>query len=95
MEIKYSDEMRYALEEARNIAVYYHSPNVGTEHVMVAILRFPGESMTKTLFNIYRVDMDVLRTKIEELIENNEHKTESSPETIRMNIQTDNTLRLA
>lgn len=95
MEIKYSDEMRYALEEARNIAVYYHSPNIGTEHVMVAILRFPGESMTKTLFNIYRVDMDVLRTKIEELIENNEHKTETTPETIRMNVQTDNTLRLS
>ena len=95
MEIKYSDEMRYALEEARNIAIYYHSPNIGTEHVMVAILRYPGESMTKSLFNIYRVDMDVLRTKIEELIESNEQKIENTPETIRLNVQTDNKLRLS
>lgn len=95
MEIKYSDEMSYALAEARNIALYYHSPNIGTEHVLVAILRFPGESITKNLFNLYRVDMDVLRTRIEELIESNEHKTESDAETIRFNTQTDNTIRLS
>ncbi|MCQ2284097.1 MAG: ATP-dependent Clp protease ATP-binding subunit [Bacteroidales bacterium] len=95
MEFKYSDEMTYALDEAKKTAVYYHSQNVGIEHLMVAILRYPNESVTKNLFNIYRVDIDALRTKLEELIESNENKTESNIESIRFNTQTDNTLRLS
>lgn len=95
MEVNYSNEMKYALEEAKKIAVFYHSQNVGMEHVMVAILRYPNESVTKNLFNIYRIDMDTLRTKIESLIEENENKANGDIETIRFNIQTDNTLRLS
>ncbi|MCQ2276614.1 MAG: ATP-dependent Clp protease ATP-binding subunit [Bacteroidales bacterium] len=95
MDIKYSDEMTYALEEARKIAVYYHSQNVGIEHIMVAILRYPGETITKNLFNIYRLDIDVTRTKLEEMIENNENKVESTVDDIRFNAQTDTALRLS
>ncbi|MCR4857269.1 MAG: ATP-dependent Clp protease ATP-binding subunit [Bacteroidales bacterium] len=95
MEIQYSDEMTYALEEARKIAVYYHSQNIGMEHIMVALLRYPGESITKSLFNVYRLDVDLLRAQLEEMIEKNENKVESTPESIRFNTQTDNTLRLS
>lgn len=95
MNNKYSEEMVYALEEARKIAAYYHSPNIGMEHVMVAILRYPGESITKNLFNIFRLDIDVTRTQLEEMIDSNENKVECAPEEIRFNTQTDNTLRLS
>lgn len=95
MEIHYSNEMKYALEEAKKIAVYYRSQYVGMEHVMVAILKYPNESVTKNLFNLYRIDMDSLRAKIETLIDENENKAEVTVESIRFNVQTDNTLRLS
>ncbi len=95
MEIKYSDEMTYALEESGKIAAYYHSPNIGIEHITVAILRYPNESTTKNLFNIYRVDIDALRTKIEELIDSNENKVETDAANLKFNTQTDNMLRLS
>jgi len=95
MEIKYSDEMKYALEESGKIAAYYHSPNIGIEHLTVAILRYPNESTTKNLFNIYRIDVNALRTKIEELIDSNENKVEIEASQLKFNTQTDNTLRLS
>jgi ATP-dependent Clp protease ATP-binding subunit ClpC len=95
MEIKYSDEMKYALEESSKIAAYYHSPNIGIEHLTVAILRYPNESTTKNLFNIYRIDVNALRTKIEELIDSNENKVEIDATQLKFNTQTDNTLRLS
>jgi len=95
MEIKYSDEMNYALEESGKIAAYYHSPNIGIEHLTVAVLRYPNESTTKNLFNIYRVDIDALRTKIEELIDSNENKVEIDAANLKFNTQTDNMLRLS
>ena len=95
MEIKYSDEMKYALEESGKIAAYYHSPNIGIEHLTVAILRYPNESTTKNLFNIYRIDVNALRTKIEELIDSNENKVEMDASQLKFNTQTDNTLRLS
>ena len=87
--------MKYALEESGKIAAYYHSPNIGIEHLTVAILRYPNESTTKNLLNIYRIDIDALRTKIEELIDNNENKVEVDPANLKFNTQTDNTLRLS
>ncbi len=95
MEIKYSEEMKYAMEEAGKIASYYHSPNIGIEHLTVAILRYPNESTTKNLFGVYRVDLDTLRTKLEELIDSNENKIEDASTPLRFNTQTDNTLRLS
>ena len=96
MEIKYSEEMNYALEEAKKIAIYYQSPNIGAEHIMVAILRYPGPSITKSLLSdTYRIDTDAIRTKIESLIESNENIVENSIENIRFNTQADNTLRLS
>lgn len=87
--------MTFALEEARKIAVYYHSQNVGVEHIMVAILRYPEETISKNLFNIFRLDIDVMRTKLEEMIENNENKVESTVDDIRFNTQAEIKLRLS
>ncbi|MBR0304246.1 MAG: ATP-dependent Clp protease ATP-binding subunit [Bacteroidales bacterium] len=87
--------MKYALEESSKIAAYYHSPNIGIEHLTVAILRYPNESTTKNLFNIYRIDVNALRTKIEELIDSNENKVEIDATQLKFNTQTDNTLRLS
>ncbi len=95
MDIQYSQEMSYVLEESGKIATYYHSPNIGIEHLTVAILRYPNESITKSLFGIFRVDLDQLRTKIEELIDSNENKTTEDIPNLRFNTQTDNTLRLS
>lgn len=96
MEIKYSEEMNYALEEAKNIAVYYQSPHIGVEHLMVAILRFPGNSITKLLLNeVYKIDIDAVRTKMENLLDGNENKVEIAVDKIRFNTQVDNTLRLS
>lgn len=95
MEFKYSEEMKYALDEARKLAVNNHSQNVGIEHVMVSILRYPNESITKKLLNSYGIDVNRLCSKLEELIANNEDAEEKSIENIKFNTQVDNTLRLS
>ncbi len=95
MDINYSEEMKFALEEARKIAVQYHSQNAGLEHIMVAILRFPGETITKKLFEVFRLDADVVRTQLEEMLEQNENKVENNLTEIRFNMQTETVLRLS
>lgn len=95
MNSKYSEEMNYALEEARKTAVYYHCQNVGMEHLMIAILRFPGDTVTNNVFNVFRIDKDQLRANLEALLENNENKVDIPIENIRFNTQTDNALRLS
>ncbi len=95
MDIKYSEEMIYALEEARKIATQYRSQNAGMEHIMVAILRYPGDTVTKKLLHVFRLDIDLMRTQIEEMLDRNENKVEVSSENIRFNIQTETALRLS
>ena len=55
MEFKYSEEMKYALDEAKKLAISNHSQNVGVEHVVVAILRYPSDSTTKKLLSNYGI----------------------------------------
>ena len=95
MEFKYSEEMKYALDEAKKLAISNHSQNVGVEHVVVAILRYPSDSTTKKLLSNYGIDVNRLSAKLEELIANNEDAEEKSIDTIRFNTQVDNTLRLS
>lgn len=94
MEFNYSDEMKYVLEEARKVAVFYHSQNVGIEHMAIATFRFPMESITKRLIGRC-CNLDAIRTKLEELVDGNENKVETTIENIRFNTQADNTMRLA
>ena len=55
MEIKYSEEMNYVLAEAHELAKTYHSQQIGLEHLMVCLLRYPGESVTQKIFNIFQI----------------------------------------
>lgn len=95
MNSNYSEEMNFELEEARKTAVYYHSQSVGMEHLMIAILRYPGDTVTNMVFNVFRVDKDLMRTQLEALLESNENKADIPLEEIRFNTQTDNALRLS
>lgn len=95
MNSNYSEEMNFELEEARKTAVYYHSQSIGMEHLMIAILRYPGDTVTNTVFNVFRIDKDLMRTQLEALLESNENKADIPLEEIRFNTQTDNALRLS
>ncbi len=93
MDIKYSDELKYAIEEAKKLAVSYRSQSVGVEHIMVALLKYDQYSEMQQLFDIFKINKVSIRTKLEEMLENNEYKSEVSAENIKLNIQAENTLR--
>ena len=93
--IKYSEEMNYALNEAKSIAVFHQSPTVGVEHILAAVLKYPNDSECKRLFDIYRIDVNNLRTQIESIIDENEEKENRTVENIKMTPQAENTLRLS
>ena len=93
MDIKYSDELKYAIEEAKKLAVSYRSQSVGVEHIMVALLKYDQYSEMQQLFDIFKINKVSIRTKLEEMLENNEYKSDVSAENIKLNIQAENTLR--
>ena len=93
MDIKYSDELKYAIEEAKKLAVNYHSQSVGVEHIMVALLKYDQYSEMQQLFDIFKINKVSIRTKLEEMLENNEYKSDIPLENIKLNIQAENTLR--
>ena len=93
MDIKYSDELKYAIEEAKKLAVSYRSQSVGVEHIMVALLKYDQYSEMQQLFDIFKINKVSIRTKLEEMLENNEYKSDVSAENVKLNIQAENTLR--
>ncbi|MBP5650255.1 MAG: ATP-dependent Clp protease ATP-binding subunit [Bacteroidales bacterium] len=93
MDIKYSDELKYAIEEAKKLAVSYRSQSVGVEHIMVALLKYDQYSEMQQLFDIFKINKVSVRTKLEEMLENNEYKSDIPVENIKLNIQAENTLR--
>ena len=93
MDIKYSDELKYAIEEAKKLAVSYCSQSVGVEHIMVALLKYDQYSEMQQLFDIFKINKVSIRTKLEEMLENNEYKSDVPAENIKLNIQAENTLR--
>lgn len=95
MDLKLSDEMQYALEEAKKIAVFYQYQNVGIEHIALAIFKYPNYSTTMQIFDFFKIDIAPIRAKLEEMLEKNENKVETNIETIKFNIQTENMIRLA
>ena len=95
MEIKYSEEMLFAIEEAKSIAQNYSSPEIGIEHITLGILKSPHESELKRYFQIYRIDIHSIGNKLEEMLDDPENDFEAPNENIKMNMQTDNILRLA
>ncbi|MDX9891479.1 MAG: ATP-dependent Clp protease ATP-binding subunit [Bacteroidales bacterium] len=95
MDFKLSDEMQYALEEAKKIAIHYKYQTVGIEHVTLAIFKYPNYSTTMQIFDFFKIDMLPLKTKLEEMLENNENHVEVALEDIKFNVQTENMIRLA
>ena len=89
MEIKYSEEMKFALEEAKNVSVYYQIPLVGVEQIVVGICKYQEYSTVKSLFELYKVDMNLIRAKLEEMLSNYENKVEVSIENLKMTHQTE------
>ena len=95
MEIKYSKEMLFAIQEAKNIAQNYFSPEIGIEHITLGILKSPHESEMKIYFQAYRIDVRSLENRLETMLNNPENNFEEADEKLKMNMQTENLLRLA
>lgn len=95
MDLKLSDEMQYALEEAKKIAVFYQYQNAGIEHVALAIFKYPNYSSTMQIFDFFKIDIAPIKEQLEEMLDKNENKVESDIDTIKFNIQTENMIRLA
>lgn len=93
MDVKYSEELQYALDESKKIAMAYRSQSVGIEHITIALLKYPNFSELQQLFDIFKINAVNLRTRLEELVDQNENKTDAPDENIKFNIQAENTLR--
>ncbi|MCR4965422.1 MAG: ATP-dependent Clp protease ATP-binding subunit [Bacteroidales bacterium] len=93
MEYNFSPEMVFAFEEAKKIAIQYKSPFIGVEHIMLAILRYPEQSITKNLFDLYQVDRDALANKFEEMLSQVESDG-TAEENPRLSVQAENTIRV-
>ncbi|MBO4488138.1 MAG: ATP-dependent Clp protease ATP-binding subunit, partial [Bacteroidales bacterium] len=93
MEYNFSPEMVFAFEEAKKIAIQYKSPFIGVEHIMLAILRYPEQSITKKLMDLYQVDIEALANKFEEMLGQVEADgpAEENP---RLSVQAENTIRV-
>jgi len=95
MEIKYSEEMNYVLAEAHELAKTYHSQQIGLEHLMVCLLRYPGESVTQKIFNIFQIDLAGLRTRLEQMLETPDAQADALTDKIPMSVQAQGRLHLA
>ena len=93
MDIKYSEELKTAIEEAKKIALTNRSQSVGVEHIMVALLRYNQYTELQQLLDIFKINKVSIRAKLEELIEQDENKTDTPVENIKLNVQAENTLR--
>ena len=95
MDIKYSEEMNYILAEAHELAKTYHSQQIGLEHLMVCLLRYPGESVTKKIFSVFQIDLDGLRTRLEQMLEMPDSQADNPVEKIPMSVQAQGRLHLS
>lgn len=93
MEVKYSEELRSAIEEAKKFALDNRSQSVGVEHIMVALLKYEQYTELQQLFDVFKINKVNIRTKLEEIIANDDNKVDVSVEEMRLNIQAENTLR--
>ena len=95
MEIKYSEEMNYILAEANELAKSYHSQQIGLEHLMICLLRYPGESVTQKIFNTFQIDLNGLRTRLEQMLETPDSKADTQVEKIPISVQAQGRLHLS
>lgn len=95
MNIKYSEEMSYILAESNALAKVYNSQQIGVEHFMVCLLRYPGESVTRNILNVFQIDLDALRTRIEQLLELPDSKSDQQTDKIPLSVQAQGQLNLS
>ena len=95
MNFKFSEEMKNALEEAKKIAVKFGYSSVGVEHVALAIFKSNSFNPVQQICDLYKIDTAQLCLQIQEMLQNNEHKTETEFDTIKFNVLAENLFRLA
>ncbi|MCL2167798.1 MAG: ATP-dependent Clp protease ATP-binding subunit [Lentimicrobiaceae bacterium] len=95
MNFKFSEEMKNALDEAKKLAVKYGYNSVGVEHLALAIFKTTSFNSVQQICDLYKIDTPQLCQQIEELLQNNEFKNESTFDTIKFNVLTENLFRLA
>jgi len=95
MNFKFSDELKNALEEAKRIAVKYGYSSVGVEHVALAIFKTASMNSVQQVCDLYKIDTPQLCARIQEMLQDNEHKSDTEVDTIKFNVLTENLFRLA
>jgi ATP-dependent Clp protease ATP-binding subunit ClpC len=95
MEFRYSEEMKFALEEAKSVAKQYKSLSIGVEHIMVGVLRYPKNTQLQQLLALYKVDKDLLRTRLESMLESTEAEQNMPPQELNLNPMAERILRYA
>jgi len=95
MNFKFSEEMKNALEEAKKIAVKFGYSSVGVEHVALAIFKSNSFNPVQQICDLYKIDTAQLCLQIQEMLQNNEHKTETGIDIIKFNVLAENLFRLA
>jgi len=95
MNFKFSEEMKNALEEAKRIAVQYGYNSVGVEHVTLAIFKTTSFNTVQQICDLYKIDASQLCAQIQEMLQDNEYKSNTDIDTIKFNVLTENLFRLA
>ena len=95
MNFKFSEEMKNALEEAKKIAINYGYSSVGVEQMALAIFKISSFNTVQQICDLYKIDTAQLCTQIQEMLQNNEHKTTTDIDEIKFNVLTENLFRLA
>jgi len=95
MNFKFSEELKNALDEAKRIAVKYGYNSVGVEHVALAIFVTKSMNSVQQVCDLYKIDTAQLCAQIQEMLQNNEHKSNVELDTVKFNVLTENLFRLA
>jgi len=95
MNFKFSEEMKNALEEAKRLAVQHGYNSVGVEHVTLAIFKTTSFTTVQQICDLYKIDSSQLCSQIQEMLQNNEYKSNVDIDTIKFNVLTENLFRLA
>lgn len=95
MNIKYSEEMTYAFAESKELAKKFRSQQIGIEHIMVSLLRYPGDSITLKILGTFNIDIEGLAVRLEQMLEMPESRYDAPVEELTLSIQAQGILSLA
>ena len=90
----FSEELKTVLEDAKQVAIQYHFPQIGAEQIFAAILRFPEESFTKQVLSSFAIDIDKMLYDLLAILSENENEETVDPSAeIPFTVQANNMLR--